>query len=273
MNSDSEAAAEQFGAGSRRRAGGRDVSPTGSTPRDRILVKLSGEAFADEQASISPKILMSLARQFAELSADGTQVGVVVGGGNIFRGTSPQATGMDRSSADSMGMLATVINALALQDAIEKEGIQTRVLSAVTMQELCEPYIRRRAIRHLEKGRIVIFAAGLGEPYFSTDTAAAQRALEINARLILKATKVDGVYDKDPVLHRDATRFDELTYLDALQRGLKVMDATALSLCMDNDLPIVVFDVFTEGSIQRVARGERIGTVVRSRQNKGEDRD
>lgn len=237
---------------------------------DRVLVKLSGEAFSDDVSSISPKILMSLARQLAEVNADGVQTGVVVGGGNIFRGTAPQATGMDRSSADSMGMLATVINALALQDATEKEGIPTRVLSAVTMQELCEPYIRRRAIRHLEKGRVVIFAAGIGEPYFSTDTAAAQRALEINARVILKATKVDGVYDKDPVLHEDATRFSELTYLDALQRGLKVMDATALSLCMDNQLPIVVFDVFTEGNIRRVIAGEPIGTVVRAA-NRGDD--
>ena len=238
---------------------------------DRVLVKLSGEAFADDVSSISPKILLSLARQLAEVNNDGVQPGVVVGGGNIFRGTSPQATGMDRSSADSMGMLATVINALALQDAIEKEGVPTRVLSAVSMQELCEPYIRRRAIRHLEKGRIVIFAAGLGEPYFSTDTAAAQRALEINARVILKATKVDGVYDKDPVLHEDALRFEQLTYLDALQRGLKVMDATALSLCMDHDLPIVVFDVFTEGNIRRVVFGEPIGTVVHSGANKGVD--
>jgi uridylate kinase len=231
---------------------------------DRVLVKLSGEAFADEQSSISPKILMSIARQIAEITGDGVQLGVVVGGGNIFRGTSPQATGMDRSSADSMGMLATVINALALQDAVEKEGVPTRVLSAVAMQELCEPYIRRRAIRHLEKGRVVIFAAGLGEPYFSTDTAAAQRALEINARMILKATKVDGVYDKDPVVHADAQRFETLTYLDALQLGLRVMDATALSLCMDNKLPIVVFDVFTEGNIRRAVRGEPIGTVVQA---------
>jgi uridylate kinase len=238
---------------------------------DRVLVKLSGEAFADDVSSISPKVLMSLARQLAEVNADGVQTGVVVGGGNIFRGTSPQATGMDRSSADSMGMLATVINALALQDAIEKEGVATRVLSAVLMQELCEPYIRRRAIRHLEKGRVVIFAAGLGEPYFSTDTAAAQRALEINAQVILKATKVDGVYDKDPMEHEDAQRFDELTYLDALQRGLRVMDATALSLCMDNNLPIVVFDVFTEGNIRRVISGEPIGTVVRTAASKGGD--
>ncbi len=231
---------------------------------DRVLVKLSGEAFADDQSSISPKILMSIARQVAEINGDGVQLGIVVGGGNIFRGTSPQATGMDRSSADSMGMLATVINALALQDAIEKEGVPTRVLSAVAMQELCEPYIRRRAIRHLEKGRVVIFAAGLGEPYFSTDTAAAQRALEINARTILKATKVDGVYDRDPVLHGDARRFETLTYLEALQLGLRVMDATALSLCMDHKLPIVVFDVFTEGNIRRVVRGEPIGTVVQA---------
>jgi uridylate kinase len=237
---------------------------------DRVLVKLSGEAFADEQSSISPKILVSLARQLAEVNDLGVQTGVVVGGGNIFRGTSPQATGMDRSSADSMGMLATVINALALQDSIEKEGVPTRVMSAVSMQELCEPYIRRRAVRHLEKRRIVIFAAGLGEPYFSTDTAAAQRALEVGARIILKATKVDGVYDKDPARHADASRYERLTYLDALQRGLRVMDATALSLCMDHDLPIVVFDVFTEGNIRRVVLGEPIGTVVWNGENRGD---
>ncbi|HEY8341268.1 MAG TPA: UMP kinase [Egibacteraceae bacterium] len=228
----------------------------------RVLVKLSGEAFADEENSISPKVVSSIARQLAEVTELGVQVGVVVGGGNIFRGTSPQAAGMDRSSADNMGMLATVINALALQDACEKAGAQTRVQSAVSMQELCEPYIRRRAIRHLEKGRIVIFAAGLGAPYFSTDTAAAQRALEIGAEAILKGTKVDGVYDSDPLTNPDATRFETLTYLEVLSRGLKVMDATAISLCMDNGLPIIVFELLAEGNIRRVVCGEPLGTLV-----------
>jgi uridylate kinase len=228
----------------------------------RVLLKLSGEAFADEESSISPTVVGSIARQLAVVADLGVQLGVVCGGGNIFRGTSPQATGMDRSSADNMGMLATVINALALQDACEGYGLQTRVQSAVSMQELAEPYIRRRAIRHLEKGRLVIFAAGLGAPYFSTDTAAAQRALEIDAEAILKGTKVDGVYDADPALHPDAKRFDDLTYLEALQRGLKVMDETAISLCMVNKLPIIVFKLLEEGNIRRVVMGEPIGTLV-----------
>ena len=229
----------------------------------RVLLKLSGEAFADQANSISPVVVASVARQLCDVAQLGVQTGVVVGGGNIFRGTSPQATGMDRSSADHMGMLATVINALALQDACEKRGLQTRVLSAVSMQELCEPYIRRRAVRHLEKGRLVIFAAGLGAPYFSTDTAAAQRALEIDAEAILKGTKVDGVYDKDPKVHADARRFDSLTYLDALSRGLKVLDETAISLCMVNALPIIVFELLEEGNIRRAVSGEPIGTLVR----------
>lgn len=240
---------------------------------ERLLIKLSGEAFADEDSNISPKVVHSLAVQFAEVADLGVQMGIVVGGGNIFRGASPQATGMDRSSADAMGMLATVINALALQDAIENQGVQTRVQSAVSMQELCEPYIRRRAIRHLEKGRLVIFAAGLGAPYFSTDTAAAQRALEIGAQAILKATKVDGVYDRDPRLHARARRFTELHYFDVLQRELKVMDATALSLCMDHGLPIIVFDVFTEGNIRRVVTGEQIGTLVHRDAKRGVEGD
>ena len=228
----------------------------------RVLLKLSGEAFAGGQDTISPTVVKSIARQLAEVNALGVEVGVVVGGGNIFRGTAPQAHGMDRSSADNMGMLATVINALALQDACEKHGVQTRVQSAVSMQELCEPYIRRRAIRHLEKGRLVIFAAGLGAPYFSTDTAAAQRALEIGAAAILKGTKVDGVYDADPHLNPQARRFERLTHLEALSLGLRVMDATAISLCMDNGLPIIVFDVLSEGNIRRVVSGEPIGTLV-----------
>jgi uridylate kinase len=228
----------------------------------RVLLKLSGEAFADGANSISPAVVHSIAEQLADVRELGVQTGVVVGGGNIFRGTSPQASGMDRSSADNMGMLATVINALALQDACEKQGLQTRVQSAVSMQELAEPYIRRRAIRHLEKGRLVIFAAGLGAPYFSTDTAAAQRALEIGAEAILKGTKVDGVYDKDPAVHHDAVRFDTISNVEALARGLKVMDATAISLCMDNALPIIVFKLLEEGNIRRVVSGEPIGTLV-----------
>ena len=232
----------------------------------RVLLKLSGEAFADAANSISPPVVRSIATQLAEVVDQGVQVGVVVGGGNIFRGASPQASGMDRSSADSMGMLATVINALALMDACEKFGAQTRVQSAISMQEICEPYIRRRAIRHLEKGRLVIFAAGLGAPYFSTDTAAAQRALEIGAEAILKGTKVDGVYDRDPELYPDARRLSALTYLDVLSRGLGVMDATAISLCMDHQLPIIVFKLLEEGNIRRVVTGEPIGTVVHEKE-------
>ena len=234
----------------------------GDAKYGRVLLKLSGEAFASDGDSISHEIVTSIARQLAEVAQAGVQLGVVVGGGNIFRGTSPQATGMDRSSADYMGMLATVINSLALQDACEKEGLSTRVQSAVWMQEVCEPYIRRRATRHMEKGRLVVFAAGLGAPYFSTDTAAAQRALEIGAEAILKGTKVDGVYDKDPHKHDDAVRFTDLSHREALSRGLKVMDATAISLCMDNGLPIIVFELLKEGNIRRVVNGEPIGTLV-----------
>ena len=232
----------------------------------RVLLKLSGEAFSDPavRGGIDPAIVRQVAKEIAELTAtDGTQVGVVVGGGNIFRGNSPSATGMDRSSADHMGMLATVINALALQDALEKAGVETRVQTAVAMQELAEPYIRRRAVRHLEKGRVVIFAAGLGAPYFTTDTTAAQRALEIDAEAILKGTQVDGVYDRDPKQDAEAQRYDEIDFLSVLNQGLKVMDATAISLCMDNDLPIVVFELLREGNIGRVVRGEDVGTLVR----------
>jgi uridylate kinase len=232
----------------------------------RVLLKLSGEAFSDPEVrgGIDPVIVRQVAREIAELTAsDGTQVGIVVGGGNIFRGASPAATGMDRSSADHMGMLATVINALALQDALEKAGVETRVQTAIAMQELAEPYIRRRAVRHLEKGRVVIFAAGLGAPYFTTDTTAAQRALEIDAEAILKGTQVDGVYDRDPKVDADAQRYDEIDFLSVLNQGLKVMDATAISLCMDNALPIVVFELLREGNISRVVRGEHVGTLVR----------
>ena len=234
-------------------------------PLKRVLLKLSGEAFSDLETggAIDPDIVRGISGEIAELCTnEGTELGVVVGGGNIFRGSSPRAAGMDRSSADHMGMLATVINALALQDAIEKQGVETRVMTAISMQELAEPYIRRRAVRHLEKGRVVIFAAGLGAPYFTTDTTAAQRALEIGANAILKGTKVDGVYDADPMLHPDARRYDQIDFLTVLNEGLKVMDATAISLCMDNALPIIVFDLLTSGNIRRVVAGEDVGTLV-----------
>jgi uridylate kinase len=238
---------------------------TNRTPYRRVLLKLSGEAFSDPEVKggIDPSIVRQVAREIAELRAtDGTEVAIVVGGGNIFRGNSPSATGMDRSSADHMGMLATVINALALQDALEKEGVDTRVQTAIAMQEVAEPYIRRRAMRHLEKGLVVIFAAGLGAPYFTTDTTAAQRALEIDAEAILKGTGVDGVYDSDPKANPDAKRYDEIDFLSVLNQGLGVMDATAISLCMDNGLPIVVFELLREGNIGRVVRGEPVGTLV-----------
>jgi uridylate kinase len=239
---------------------------TDRTPLTRVLLKLSGEAFADPDVNggIDPRIVSQVAREIGELQAsDGTEIGIVVGGGNIFRGNSPSAAGMDRSSADHMGMLATVINALALQDALEKEGVETRVQTAVAMQELAEPYIRRRAVRHLEKGRVVIFAAGLGVPYFTTDTTAAQRALEIGAEAILNGTQVDGVYDRDPKLDPEATRYGEIDFMAVLNQGLKVMDATAISLCMDNKMPIIVFELLREGNIGRVVRGETVGTLVR----------
>ncbi len=234
-------------------------------PFSRILLKLSGEALSDPEArgGIDPTIVRQVAREVAQQAADGTEVAIVVGGGNIFRGNSPSATGMDRSSADHMGMLATTINALALQDALEKAGVETRVQTAIEMKEVAEPYIRRRALRHLEKGRVVIFAAGLGVPYFTTDTTAAQRALEIGAQAILKGTQVDGVYDKDPKQHPDATRYDEIDFLSVLNQGLQVMDSTAISLCMDNRLPIVVFELLREGNIGRVVRGDHVGTLVR----------
>ena len=236
-----------------------------TTPYRRVLLKLSGEAFSDPavKGGIDPGIVRQVASEIAELKAsDGTEIGIVVGGGNIFRGSSPSAAGMDRSSADHMGMLATVINALALQDAIEKVGVETRVQTAIWMQELAEPYIRRRAVRHLEKGRVVIFAAGLGVPYFTTDTTAAQRALEIDAEAILKGTGVDGVYDSDPRTNPDAMRYERIDFLSVLNQGLKVMDATAISLCMDNKLPIVVFELLRHGNIRRVVRGEPVGTLV-----------
>jgi len=229
----------------------------------RVVLKLSGEAFTQKAGrGIDFEIVNSIADQLAEIRGLGAQLACVVGGGNMFRGEAASKNGMDRATADYIGMLATVMNALALQDALERLNVKTRVLSAIAMQEVAEPYIRRRAIRHLEKDRVVIFAAGTGNPYFSTDTAAALRALEVGAEAILKATKVDGVYDSDPKLNPDAKRFDSLAYIDVLNMGLKVMDATAISLCMDNNLPIVVFDLMEAGNIRRVMSGEPIGTVV-----------
>jgi uridylate kinase len=230
----------------------------------RILLKLSGEALLGRQAyGIDEKVLSDLSAEIREVTALGVQVALVVGGGNIFRGIrTSRDFGIDRASADYMGMLATVINSLALQDVLERDGVTTRVLSAIEMRAIAEPHIRRRALRHLEKGRVVIFAAGTGNPYFTTDTAAALRAMEINADVILKATKVDGVYDRDPMTDPKARKFARLTYIDVLQRNLKVMDATAISLCMDNDLPIVVFNLTRKGNILKVVLGEKIGTVV-----------
>jgi len=231
----------------------------------RILIKLSGEALLgkDRTFGIDRAFLEYLAREIKDVRALGTEVAAVVGGGNIFRGVSDSAHGMDRVSADHMGMLATVINALALQDALERVGVFTRVLSAIEMREVAEPFIRRRAIRHMEKGRVAIFAAGIGNPYFSTDTAAALRAMEVKADIILKATKVDGIYDADPVKNPKARKFDRLTYLDVLKKGLKVMDATAISLCMDNGLPIIVYDLKRKGNLRRIALGEKVGTLVK----------
>ena len=229
----------------------------------RVLLKLSGEAFAGgEVLGIDPGTVAFMARQVAAALGTGVQVGVVVGGGNMFRGAVLSARGMDRSRADYMGMLGTVINCLALQDFLESAGVATRVQTAITMGQIAEPYIPLRAIRHLEKGRVVIFGAGFGLPFFSTDTTAAQRALEINAQAVLKATQVDGVYDDDPRRNPDAVKFDRLGYAEVLARGLKVMDTTAISLCMDNRLPIVVFDLLGEGNIVRAVRGEKIGTLV-----------
>ncbi|MDI6900408.1 MAG: UMP kinase [Anaerosomatales bacterium] len=231
---------------------------------ERVLLKLSGEALmGDAGYGIDPKVLEALAEQIKAVSALGVQIAIVVGGGNIFRGLAASARGMDRAQADTIGMLATVMNSLALQDVLESKGVYTRVMSAIEMQAVAEPYIRRRAIRHLEKGRVVIFAAGTGNPYFTTDTTAALRALEIGAECIMKATKVDGVYDDDPVTNPDAVKFDELPYIEVLNRGLRVMDNTAISLCMDNDLPIIVFNLEREGNIERALKGESVGTIVR----------
>lgn len=230
---------------------------------NRVLLKLSGESLAGDQGyGIDPQTISTIAREIKEVVDMGVQLALVIGGGNIFRGLAASSKGMDRASADYMGMLATVINSLAMQDALEKQGVSTRVQSAIAMQEVAEPYIRRRAVRHLEKGRVVIFGAGTGNPYFTTDTAASLRAMEINAQVILKGTKVDGVYTADPKKDPEAVKFLKLSYIDVLNKGLQVMDATAISLCMDNNLPIIVFDVTTEGNIKKVIRGEEIGTFV-----------
>ncbi|MCB0340784.1 MAG: UMP kinase [Pseudobdellovibrionaceae bacterium] len=230
---------------------------------ERVLLKLSGEALAGKSGSgIDTEVLDNIAIDVKEAYDMGVQLGIVIGGGNIFRGVAASAKGMDRASSDYMGMLATCINALAVQDIFEKHGLDTRVQSAIEMAEISEPYIRRKAIRHLEKGRVVIFAAGTGNPYFTTDTAAALRAMEINADIIMKATKVDGIYDKDPAKYEDAVFFEQLSYIDVLNRGLQVMDSTAISLCMDNKLPILTFNLNVRGNIARVIQGEPIGTKV-----------
>ena len=229
----------------------------------RILLKLSGEALAGDQGyGIDPKVIADIAEEIKGVVALGVEVAVVIGGGNIFRGLSAAASGMDRASADYMGMLATVMNSVAMQDALETIGVKTRVQSAIEMQAVAESYIRRKAVRHLDKGRVVIFAAGTGNPYFTTDTAASLRAMEIHAEVILKATKVDGVYNADPAKDKNAVKFETLTYLDVLQKKLQVMDATATSLCMDNGLPIVVFDLTRSGNIEKVVCGEKIGTTI-----------
>jgi uridylate kinase len=241
------------------------VTPTSSvTPiYKRALLKLSGEALmGDQQFGVDPAVATRIARDVGEIQGLGVETAIVIGGGNIFRGLAASTRGMDRATADYMGMLATVINALALQDALEQQGVNTRVVTAIEMRAVAEPFIRRRAIRHLEKGRVVIFAAGTGNPYFTTDTAAALRAMEIKADVILKGTKVDGIYTADPMIDSEATKYSTISYLQVLERQLKVMDATAISLCMDNKLPIVVFNLRQPGNIRKVVLGEAIGTTV-----------
>jgi len=236
---------------------------SGALKYKRILLKVTGEVFAGPQNfGIDGKTVKAFAQEIKEVKEMGCELAMVVGGGNIFRGAVASEIGMDRASADTMGMLATVINSLALQDALEHLGVSTRVLSAIEMRQVAEPYIRRRATRHLEKGRVVIFAGGTGNPYFTTDTTASLRAMEVGAEVILKATKVDGVFDADPLQFAAATKFDELTYIEVLNRELKVMDSTAISLCMDNHLPIIVFNLMEKGNIKRVVSGESIGTLV-----------
>jgi len=240
------------------------TSPPTVARFQRVLLKLSGEVLHGPRSglSIDPDVLHSLARQIKAVQGNGLEVAIVVGGGNIFRGTTGQTRGIDRNTGDYMGMLATIINALAIQDALEKEGVETRVQTAIEMRQVAEPFIRRRALRHLAKGRVVIFGGGTGNPYFSTDTAAALRASEIGAHALLKATKVDGVYSADPFTHPQATRFEKLTYAEALSKQLKVMDAAAFALCMENRIPIIVFDFFKEGNLEKVLSGAPVGTVI-----------
>jgi uridylate kinase len=229
----------------------------------RIVLKLSGEVLAGSRGfGLDHDKITAITDELVEIHALGVEIGVVVGGGNIFRGVAEQAKEMDRVSADNMGMLATIINAIAMQDAIEKRDVQCRVMSAVFMNQVAEPYIRRRAVRHLEKGRVVIFAAGIGNPFFSSDTAASLRAMEIKAEVLLKATKVEGVFNSDPVLNKDAVKYDEITYMEILRQGLKVMDLTAVSLCKDNNLPMIIFNMNQPGNIRRVVMGEKVGSLV-----------
>ncbi len=231
----------------------------------RVLLKLSGEALQGPgQFGINSDVIEYVSEEIKSICSLGAETAIVIGGGNIFRGVSSSSKGMDRSTADYMGMLATVINALALQDFLERKELPTRIQTALEIKQVAEPFIKRRAIRHLEKGRIVIFAAGTGNPFFTTDTAATLRALQMGADIIMKATKVDGIYDKDPVKNKDASKFSELTYMEILKKGLKIMDATSISLCMEGNIPIVVFDLFEKGNIEKVIRGEKIGTIVRS---------
>lgn len=230
----------------------------------RVLLKLSGEALQGPgQFGINSDVIEYVSEEIKSICSLGVETAIVIGGGNIFRGVSSSSKGMDRSTADYMGMLATVINALALQDFLERKELPTRIQTALEIKQVAEPFIKRRAMRHLEKGRIVIFAAGTGNPFFTTDTAATLRALQMGADIIMKATKVDGIYDKDPVKNKDASKFSELTYMEILKKGLKIMDATSISLCMEGNIPIVVFDLFEKGSIEKVIRGEKIGTIVR----------
>jgi uridylate kinase len=240
----------------------KSSKPAKSLRYKRILLKLSGEVLGSDTEAICPNYTQDIARQIKEIHKMGAEVAIVIGGGNIWRGLTASHDGMDRTTADYMGMLATVINGLALQDALEHEGVFTRVQTAIEMKNVAEPFIRRRAVRHLEKGRVVIFVAGTGNPYFSTDTTAALRSSEIGAEVLLKATKVDGIYDSDPVKNPKAVRFDHITYLEALRKRLKVMDSTAFSLCMDNHVPIIVFDMFRKGNLKAVVEGRKVGTLV-----------
>jgi len=243
-----------------------ETQPVCDTQKDmykRIILKLSGEALAGAKGfGLEAEKVAAITAEIVEVHELGVEIGVVVGGGNFFRGVAEQAKQMDRVSADNMGMLSTVINAIALQDSIEQRGVQCRVMSAVAMNQVAEPYIRRRAVRHLEKGRVVVFAAGIGNPFFSTDTAASLRAMEIKADVLLKGTKVEGVYNADPVLDKTAVKYDEITYMEILRQGLKVMDLTAVSLCKDNALPMVIFNMNTPGNIKRVVMGEKVGSLV-----------